>query len=55
MTYKTPAIKHRSTAKSKRKVEHFHIIDRFSKAKLCKCLFLIKYQHSKLLDIETLY
>lgn len=55
MIYKTPAVEHRSIVKSKHKVEHVHVIARFSKAKLCKCLLSIKYQHSKLLDIETLY
>lgn len=55
MMYKIPALEHRSIAKNKHKVEHFCTTSRFSKAKLYKCLFLIKYQHSELLDNGTLY
>lgn len=53
--YKTRALEHRSIAKNKHRVERFCTIARFSKAKLDKYLFSIKYQHSELLDNETLY
>lgn len=52
---KTPALEHRSIAKNKHKAKNFCTIARFSKAKLYKCLFSIKYQHSELLDNETVY
>lgn len=55
MIYKTPALEHRSIAENKHKMEWFCVIARFSKAELYKCLFSIKYQHSEVLDNETLY
>lgn len=55
MLYKTPASEHRSIAKNKHKVGHFCTTARFSKAKVYKCLFSIKYQHSELLDNEKAY
>lgn len=55
MICKTPTLEHRSIAENKHEVECFCAITSFSEAKVYKCLFSGKYQHSELLENETLH